>query len=320
MVGVTTAYELAKDGHQVELVDRQPLAANETSFSNAGMIAPGHAYTWNSPRAPKILLRSLWRNDTALRFRFKADPRLYWWSWKFLRECTSEAAARNTRHNLRLCLYSKGRLKATLADTAIAHDRDPAGALYLHRDPALFERAVATSRILSDGGAALEICDPARVAQLEPRLVRDGIHGAIYAPGDESGDCHKFANALARHCADKLGVKLRWNTAITRLVADGDRVEKIVTDKGELGADAFVLALGSYASVIGRTVGLDLPVYPVKGYAVTFDVGGRNGAPRVPGVDEQNLVAWLRIGDRLRFCATAEFAGYDVTHKPSDFA
>jgi len=320
IVGVTTAYELARDGHEVELVDRQPLAANETSFSNSGMIAPGHAYTWNSPRAPRILLRSLWRNDTALRFKFRADPRLYAWSLRFLRACTSDAAIAKTRIKLRLCLYSKDRLKATLEDVDLPHDRATKGALYLFRDPAHFERGVANSRILVDGGVKLEVCDLRRIAEIEPRLVRDGIHGAIYSPGDESGDCHVFANALARHCAERLGVKLRWDTRIERLVADGDRIASVVTDKGTLTADAVVLALGSDAPIIARGVGLSIPVYPVKGYAVTFDIAGRNGAPQTPGVDETYLAAWLRIGDRLRFCATAEFAGYDTSHRPADFA
>ena len=320
IVGVTTAWALAKDGHEVELVDRQPLAANETSFSNSGMIAPGHAYTWNSPRAPGILLKSLWRDDTSLRFKFRADPRLYLWSLKFLRACTRETAIRNTRIKLRLCLYSKEQLHATLAETGVKHDRDTVGALYLFRDPALFERGIANGRTLIDGGVTLEVCDPKRVREIEPRLVAEGIAGAIYAPGDESGDCHKFANELARHAAEKFGVRFRWGTRIERLEASADRVEKVVTDEGELTADAYVLALGSDASIQARKIGVDLPVYPVKGYGATFDVAGRNGAPRVPGVDEQNLVAWLRIGDRLRFCATAEFAGYDASHKPADFA
>jgi D-amino-acid dehydrogenase len=320
IVGVTTAYELAKDGHEVELVDRQPLAANETSFSNSGMIAPGHAYTWNSPRAPGILLRSLWRGDTALRFRFRADPLLYAWSLRFLRACTSEAALRGTRIKLRLCLYSKDRLRATLADVDLPHDRATRGALYLFRDEAHFARGVAASRTLVDGGVALEVCDPKRIGEIEPRMVRDGIVGAIHAPGDESGDCHMFANALARHCAGRLGATFRWGTTVERLVAEGDRIEKVVTDRGELTADAYVLALGSHAPIVARGVGLALPIYPVKGYGVTFAGAGRETTPRVPGVDETYLAAWLPIGDRFRLCATAEFAGYDASHRPADFA
>lgn len=321
IAGVTTAYALAQDGHEVTVIDRQPLAANETSFSNAGMIAPGHAYTWASPRAPKILLRSLWRDDTALRFKFSTDPRLYAWSWRFLRECNAPAAARNTGNKLRLCLYSQAQLQATVAATGIAYDRVTGGAVYLYRDRALFEAGVRNTKVLTDLGLKLEALDPQRAAAIEPALeaVKGQLAGAIYSPSDESGDCHAFANGLAAVAAG-MGVTFRWNTAIVRIEASGDRIEKIVTDKGEERADAYVLALGSYAPIEARKLGVDLPIYPVKGYALTLRVDGRNGAPRLSGVDEQNLMGWSRLGDRLRLTATAEFAGYDTSHKPGDFA
>lgn len=320
IAGVTTAYALAQDGHEVTVIDRQPLAANETSFSNAGMIAPGHAYTWASPRAPKILLKSLWRDDTALRFKFSTDPRLYAWSWRFLRQCNAPSAARNTGNKLRLCLYSQAQLQATVAATGIAYDRVTGGAVYLYRDRALFDAGVRNMKVLTDLGLKLETLDPQRAAAIEPALeaVKGQLAGAIYSPSDESGDCHAFANKLAAVAAG-MGVKFRWNTAITRIEASGDRIEKIVTDKSEERADAYVLALGSYAPIEARKIGVDLPIYPVKGYALTLRVDGRNGAPLLSGVDEQNLMGWSRLGDRLRLTATAEFAGYDTSHRPGDF-
>jgi D-amino-acid dehydrogenase len=322
IVGVTTAYFLAKDGHEVELVDRQPLAANETSFSNAGMIAPGHAYTWASPRAPQILLQSLWRRDTALRFRLSTDPRMWWWSWLFLRQCDSAKAARNTSNKLRLCLYSQSMLERITNETGISYHRLKTGAVYMHREPAALERAVANMKILADQGVPLARIDPPRIAEIEPALAAASreMAGAIHSPTDESGDCHVFANALARHCAERLGVTFRWETRIERIVATGDRIEKVVTDRGELAADAYVMALGSYASIEARRIGVSLPIYPIKGYALTLDIGGRNGAPNLSGVDEHYLIGWSRLGPKLRVTATAEFAGYDTTHKPADFA
>lgn len=321
IAGVTTAYALVRDGHEVTVIDRQPLAANETSFSNAGMVAPGHAYTWASPRAPKILLKSLWRDDTALRFKFSADPRLYTWSWRFLRECNAQSAARNTGNKLRLCLFSQAQLQETVAATGIEYDRVTGGAVYLYRDPALFEAGVRNTKVLTDLGLKLEAVDPQRAAAIEPALdaVKSQLAGAIYSPSDESGDCHGFANKLTKIC-EGLGVSFKWSTTIRHIEASGDRVVKIVTDRGEETADAYVLALGSYAPIEARKIGVSLPIYPVKGYAVTLGIGGRNGAPRLSGVDEQNLIGWSRLGDRLRLTATAEFAGYDTSHKPSDFA
>ena len=135
VVGVTTAWQLVKDGHEVVLVERLSAAADETSFGNAGAIAPGHAYAWSSPRAPMTLLRSLWRNDQALRFRFSLDPALWSWSWKFLRQCTAERYRRNTQTKHRLCNYSKAVLHEVVAETGIDYDRQAGGILYCYRDP-----------------------------------------------------------------------------------------------------------------------------------------------------------------------------------------
>jgi len=122
VMGVTTAWQLVKEGHEVCVVDRQPVAANETSFANAGLVAPGHALTWSSPRAPKILLKSLFRDDQALRLKLSADPRLWAWCLRFLRNCTSERARRNTLRKLKLCVYSQHRLQELVAETGVEYD------------------------------------------------------------------------------------------------------------------------------------------------------------------------------------------------------
>ena len=252
IVGVTTAYALVQDGHEVVVVDRQPLAANETSFSNAGMVAPGHAYTWASPRAPKILLKSLWRDDTSLRFRFSTDPRLYSWSLRFLRECNAASAARNTANKLRLCLFSQAQLQDTVSRTGIEFDRVTGGAVYLYRDPALFEAGVRNTKVLTDLGLELRALDPQRAAEVEPALesVKGQLAGAIYSPSDESGDCHAFANKLAA-IAKAMGVDFRWNTTIKRIEASGDRIEKVVTDKGE----KVPVEMGSHGIGVSRLLG-----------------------------------------------------------------
>lgn len=140
VVGVTTAYELARDGFEVTVIDRLPEPASETSFANAGLIAPGHAYTWSSPRAPRILLRSLFDDNQALVFRPSLDPRLWSWSWKFLRNCTAERARLNTTRKVRLCRYSQERLEGIVADTGVAYDGLGGGLLYLYRKPESFAR------------------------------------------------------------------------------------------------------------------------------------------------------------------------------------
>lgn len=321
VVGVTTAYFLARAGHQVTVVERRAEVASETSFANAGLIAPGHSYTWNSPRAPLILLKSLWRDDMALRFHLRADPRMWSWSLRFLANCTTARSRRYTLVKLRLCLYSQEVLNATAREAGINYDAVHRGVLYLYRDPQHLALGVANMKLLSDHGARLESADPDRCVEIEPALatVRGKLAGAIYAPGDASGDSRKFTEGLAARCRE-LGVTFEMGRTITAIHGDRSRVSGILTDRGPMQADHYVLALGSYSPLLVRGLGLKLPVYPVKGYSVTLPTSGGAGVPYVGGVDEANLVAYARMGDRLRLTATADFAGYDTAHKPEDFA
>lgn len=320
LAGVTSAYRLAKDGHEVTVVDRGDSAANFTSYANAGLVAPGHAYAWSSPRAPGMLLRSLWRDDQALRFRPSLDPALWRWTVKFLGQCTAERARINTTTKVRLCRYAQECLRAVVAETGVAYDGRDGGLLYLYRKPGSFDAAVAKMAILAGEGVELRALEPEAAAAIDPALapVAGLLAGAIYAPGDESGDSRRFTLALAEICRD-LGVTFRWGETVRRLAVEGERVARAVTDRGELEADAYVLALGVYSPHLARDLGLDLPIYPVKGYSVTIPAGKGGATPRIGGVDEDNLVAYCPMGERLRITATAEFAGYDTSHRPADF-
>ncbi len=320
VIGVTAAYYLAKDGHEVSVIERHEGAADETSFANAGLIAPGHAYAWSSPRAPMILLKSLFRDDQALRFRLKPDPRLWTWSYLFLRQCNSASARINTLRKHRLCLYAQRALEALSAAEALDFDGRDGGLLYLYRSPESFERGAANSEILAEAGQELEVVDRERAAEIDPALtpVKHKIAGAIYCPGDGSGDARKFTRALAARCAD-MGVRFHYGTAFQGIETEGDRVTGVATDKGKQEADAYVLALGCQSAQAARPLGIKLPIYPIKGYSVTLPIGGRNNPPSIGGVDEDNLVAYCPMGERLRITATAEFAGYDTSHSPADF-
>lgn len=322
VVGVTAAWHLARDGHEVVVLDRQERAAMETSFSNAGMVSPGHAYTWASPRAPKILWQSLFRQDTALRLKPSLDWRLYAWGLRFLRECSAERAAINTAHKVRLCLYSQQQFEDLAAELPLDYHRQTGGALYLYRDADHYARGLGAMRILTDNGVTLRGADPEEIARLEPALAEEApnLAGAIYCPTDESGDCHRFTNLLAEDAAQRLGVTFLWNREIQRIEREGDRVTGVVTPQGTVTGDAYVLAMGSFSPAATRPLGFDMPVYPVKGFALTAPVEHSNAAPSLCGVDEKYLVAWSRLGDRLRITATAEFSGFDRSHSERDFA
>ena len=321
VIGVTTAYYLAADGHEVVVLDRQKTVGQETSFANAGLVAPGHVHAWASPKAPMILLKSLFREDTALRFRLKADPRMWAWSLRFLANCTAARNRANTLRKLSLCLYSVRILDELRREAALEFDRTAEGLLYLYRDPAHFRAGIANMAMLNENGSTLQAVDPERIVELEPQLAsaKGSLAGAIYAPTDESGDCLKFTERVAVAAVGH-GVVFMFDHDIREIETAGGRVTGVMTDKGRIQGDAYVMALGSYSPLLARGMGLNLPVYPVKGYSVTLPIEEHAGAPVIGGVDEANLVAYARLGDRLRLTATADFAGYDTSYDAGHFA
>ena len=321
LAGVTAAFELLEDGHDVVVIDRQPGAALETSFANAGLVAPGHAFAWGSPRVPKILLKSLFKSDQPLRYKLRFDPDMWRWSLKFLRECTAEKARINTERKHRLCRYAQAALQDVVSRTAVEYEGERKGLLYLHRETESFERGVQNMQILMDAGQDLEVIDRDRAAEIDPALepAKDRIAGGIYGKTDESGDAHKFTQKLAAICAER-GARFRYGTTITGIATSSDRIEEVRTDKGAMKADLYVMALGAYSPIIAKHLKETVSIYPVKGYSATIPVDGANNPPTVGGVDEDNLFAYVRLGDRVRLTAVAEFAGYDTSHEPSDFA
>jgi D-amino-acid dehydrogenase len=321
VVGVTTAYFLAKAGHEVTLLEEKDGLGLEASSGNAGIIAPGHSFAWASPRAPRMLWESLRGAETAIRIRPTADVRLYTWGLRFLRECTADRARRNTLIKLRLCQYSQAVMNELVRAEQIEYHAIAKGALYLYRDAAELEAGTKKMALLAEHGQKQEILDARGVAQLDPVFepVQGKIAGAIRDVGDSSGDSRLFVENLARVCREKLGVTIKLGTRVSALRGDADRLDAALTNAGEMRADNYVLALGVGAANVARTVGVGLPVYPAKGYSSTFPLKPGGRAPVVPGVDEKWLVGWSRLGDRLRLTSTAEFAGYDWGWTPRDF-
>jgi D-amino-acid dehydrogenase len=321
VVGVTTAYQLQRDGHEVVVVERNPEVAAGASWGNAGMIAPGHSFVWSSPRAPIVLAKSLALKDQALRFRLSADPRLYAWTWGFLKECTPAKARQNTLLKHRLAAYSQTVLDRVVAEEKIDYDRNTRGILYMHRSQNALDDGVEHMKLLESDGQAIKVLTREQTVALEPGLAhaRDKIAGAILCPTDETGDCAKFTRALAARIVERGGAVVTGAT-VGGFKTDGGRVTQAMTGRGPFAGDAFVLALGAESPILARRLGIRLPIYPIKGYSLTIPIGASNLPPTIACLDEHNLVAISRFGDRLRVTATAEFAGYDTSHKPSDFA
>jgi len=320
VAGVTTAWQLVKDGHEVTVIDRAPGPAEFTSFGNAGLVASGHAYAWSSPTAPMMMLRSMWRGDQAIRFTPRLSVRQWQWSLQFLAECTARGAKVNTERKARLCRYSQAMLNEVVAETGVAYDGLTGGIVYFYRSAAAVEAAAVKCQILRDQGIEVEVLDRAATVARDPGLAAaaDQIAGSLYAPTDESGDSNLFTIALARSCAEK-GAAFRYSEEITDLRARGDEITAVVTDKGDLVADAYVLSLGVYSPHLVERLGIRLPIYPVKGYSATVPITDPSAAPRIGGVDEENLLAYCPMGGRLRLTATAEIAGYSTAFRRSDF-
>nr|WP_281035154.1 MULTISPECIES: FAD-dependent oxidoreductase [unclassified Mesorhizobium] len=246
VVGVTTAYQLQRDGHDVALIERNAQVAAETSWGNAGMIAPGHSFVWSSPKAPITLLKSLVLKDQALRFKFSADPRLYTWSWLFLMECTAAKARRNTLLKHRLAAYSQAVLREVVADEQIDYDRNDRGIVYFHRSQQALDNGVEHMKLLQSDGQEIKVLDRDAIVALDPSLAsaKDKIAGGIYCPTDETGDPAKFTRALAAKIIARGGA-IHTGTKITGIETTGDAVAQVLTDKEPFKGDAYVLALGA---------------------------------------------------------------------------
>lgn len=333
VVGVAAAYQLQKDGHEVVVVDRAEGPATFTSFANAGLVAPSHAFAWASPKAPRMMLRSLWRGDQAIRFRPQFTRAQTRWVRRFLGQCTAERAVINTRRKLRLCTYSQAVLQEVVGETALEYDGRRGGLLYFYRSQASFDAAVKKSALLAEADIPVDPLDRDAVVAMEPALAgaRDQIAGGVHAPTDESGDAHLFTRRLAEACEAR-GVEFRFGEEVVGFDRIGDDVRAVKTVRpghaagagrgaaeNRVAADAFVLCLGVMSPQLAKELAIDLPIYPVKGYSMTLPITDAAAAPRIGGVDEDNLMAYCPMGERLRVTSTAEIAGYSDAHRPEDF-
>jgi D-amino-acid dehydrogenase len=318
VIGTSCAYYLAKAGHEVAVVERRSGPGLETSFANAGGICPGFAGPWAAPGLPLKVARWLFSPHAPIVVRPRLDPCQWRWLAQFLRNCDAERFARNKARMQRIAHYSKACLEELRDETRIAFDHGTGGVLQLFRTEAELASADKAARVLAQFGVEHRILDAEGVVGVEPalRAAAATLTGGLHLPGDETGDCHAFTSALAELLRQR-DVEFRFDTKIEHLVTEQDRIAGVVTDRDTLDADAFVVALGSEAVHLLRPLGIDLPIYPVKGYSVTIDIDGSALAPRSSVMDEHTKVMITRLGTRLRAAGMAEIAGYDVSIRPS---
>jgi D-amino-acid dehydrogenase len=311
VIGVTSAYYLAKAGHEVTVIDRQPKPALETSFANAGEVSPGYSSPWAGPGVPVKAIKWLLMKHGPLVIRPKLDPVMWIWLLKMLRNCTSARYAVNKSRMIPIAEYSRDCLRALRSETGIRYDEREQGTLQLFRDPAQLEHTADDIAVLKQYGVPYEVLDRDGCAAAEPALaaVKDKFAGGLRLPQDETGDCHMFTQALAAE-AEKIGVRFSFSVGIQGLNANASRITGVATSNGMLQADAYVLALGSWSPRLVRPLGISLPVYPVKGYSITVPIVDPDRAPVSTVMDESYKVALTRLGDRIRVGGTAEISGY----------
>lgn len=318
VVGVTSAWYLAKAGHEVTVIDRESGAGLETSFANGGQISVSQTEPWANPGAPAKILKWLGKEDAPLLFRLRSDYRQWAWGLRFLMECLPWRTRANTLKILRLAMYSRARLQALRRDTGIEYDHLQRGILQIHTDEKEFEAVDARVRALLSHGVAISVRTPSEALNIEPAL-RDSrvrIVGATYAADDESGDAFLFSQRLAERAAGE-GVSFGYNIEIERLLKVGSSINGVAVRaagrKEVLNADAYLVAMGSYSPFLLWPVGISTSVYPVKGYSITAPVTNTGAAPSVCITDEHGKIAVTRLGERLRMAGTAEVSGYDTS-------
>ena len=311
IVGVTSAYQLVKAGHEVTVIDRQKGPALETSFANAGEVSFGYCSPWAAPGIPAKALKWLFMKHAPLILRPKIDGAMLSWLVKMLSNCTSERYAINKSRMLRLADYSRISLAQLREETGIAYDERMQGTLQLFRTQAQLDASAKDVKALAADGIPYEVLDPDGCIRVEPALrhVREKIVGGLLTPKDETGDCFKFTNALAVK-ARELGVQFQYGATIKGLDVEGGQAHAVMTDRGRVGADAIVVALGSYSPLLLKPLGIGLSVYPVKGYSLTIPIIDAARAPESTVMDETYKIAITRLGDRIRVGGMAEISGY----------
>jgi D-amino-acid dehydrogenase len=313
VVGVTSAWYLARAGHEVTVVDRQPAAGLETSFANAGQVSFGYSSPWAGPGIPGKALGWMFMRHSPLVVRPRLDPKQWSWLWQMLRNCTEAAYQTNKSRMVRVADYSRSALADLRTETGIAYDGQQRGTLQLFRTQQQLDHTGDDLQVLRKYGVPFEVLDVAGCVAAEPALalVRDKFVGGLRLPEDETGDAHVFTQRLAALCAEK-GVVFRYDTPIERILLEGGDIAGVVTGAGTMTADRYLLALGSYSPQLLAPLGLSIPVYPVKGYSITVPVADPSMAPESTVMDETYKIAITRLGDRIRVGGTAEIAGFDT--------
>lgn len=314
VIGTTTAYYLARAGHEVTVVDRQPGPALETSYANAGQVSPGYAAPWAAPGVPVKALRWMFQKHAPLAIGLDGSVAQLRWMWRMLRNCSPDRYAVNKERMVRLAEYSRDCLARLRADTGLRYEGRQGGTLQVFRTQAQLDGVAKDVAVLESAGVPYELLDAPSLVRAEPAIAAERLVGGLRLPNDETGDCHLFTQRVGQ-LAQALGVRFVFGAAVDRIEMANGRVVGVAQGRQLIKADAYVVAMGSYstAQLAGM---LDIPVYPVKGYSITVPIADDSKAPVSTVLDETYKIAITRFDRRIRVGGMAELRGFDHQLNP----
>ena len=324
IIGISTAWHLRERGHEVIVVDRQPGAALETSFANAGQISVSYCEPWANREAPWKALKWMFDKEAPLLFRPQLDWQQWRWGLRFLAQCNDGAFERNVQQLVALGAYSHRALKDMVRSTGIEYHRLERGIAHFYSDQKSFDDAAHAVELMRKHGVQRRVVSRDELLQIEPAFRAYGEHivGGTYTSTDESGDACAFTQQLAKRCAER-GVQFLYGQDVLRLERSGNAIDSVAIRANQYSAggqknqilkgDAIVVACGSYSAPLLRSVGVDLPIYPGKGYSATFPLLRPEAAPTVSALDDGRKIAISRLGNQLRVAGTIELGGFDLS-------
>jgi len=321
VIGITTAYFLVNAGVSVTLLEQNSAGGLEASAGNAGFVSPSDSFSWASPSALKLAIKSLIYPDMGIKFRPGLDPHIVPWVLKFLGQCRPGKWRQNTHIKFRLAQYSLTLMRELEQETVIQFDTIDKGIAYACRDQKALRGLERHFEFLSERGLELRTLDKDELFNLNPALKsRPDIYaGAVYSPTCKTGDSQKFSKALVQWCETKKNCQFEWNTKVQKINMNNGKISSVLTSKGEFKADTYVLCAGAYSGILSRQVGIKLPIYPIKGFSISAPITNPDMAPTTGFDDVQKMVAVSRLGGRLRIASSAVFNGFNLNHTPKDF-
>ncbi|WP_417644019.1 D-amino acid dehydrogenase [Acinetobacter baumannii] len=313
VIGVASAYYLARQGAEVTVLDRQSGPAEETSFGNAGQISPGYSTPWAAPGIPFKAVKWMFQHHAPLAINLDGSMWQLQWMAQMLKNCNPQSYAVNKERMMRVAEYSRDCLRELRKDTGIHYENRAKGTLQLFRKEAQMEAVQRDISVLEECGVSYELLNGNELGRVEPALAnaQGKLVGGLHLPNDETGDCYLFTNALAQ-IAKELGVNFQFNQNVEKLIVEGDQIKGVQVNGKVLTADRYVLAFGSYSRDFLKPLDLQLPVYPVKGYSLTIPIVDPAFAPQSTVLDETYKIAITRFDQRIRVGGMAELSGFNL--------